>query len=158
MTDHIATIEIYRGVGIHDCQPRDRIEAVVRPMVDVVLAMSDVADLVRFAGDIAQPPEARLLAAAKCEAAQQIAAAGRVERPNVDLTLVRAMVAGLSSRRWRSPRGYGSALDTPPAPGDSGHQPRPPEYGRQVEEDGQRAREEERAERRPAPLLEEQPE
>lgn len=115
--DNIPIIETYRGVGIHDAQPPERIANVVKPAINYVLELSDVERLTDYAGNIAMPPEARLFAAAKCEAMYQIAAGERRERPNVDLEKLRATVAGLNSRRWRSPWGYGSLLDRPPEPG-----------------------------------------
>jgi hypothetical protein len=135
MSDEIGTVEVYKGVGVHDCQPRERIETVVRPAIDTVFAMADLQELVRYAGDITKPPEARLLAAAKCHATFQIAAADRVVRPEIRLDKVTASVVGLNSRRWRTTSGYGSDLDVPHAPGKPGHDPRPPEYARQVEDD-----------------------
>jgi hypothetical protein len=70
----------------------------------------------------------------------------RVVRPDVDLERVAASVAGLSSRRWRDPSGFGSLLDVPPGPGERGHDPRPPEYQQHVKDDWRRQDEEERAE------------
>lgn len=77
MSDEILSTEAHRDVGLHDCQPRDRIEQVVKPAIDAVFAMTDVDDLARYCGDITRPPEARLFAAAKCQAALQVAAAER---------------------------------------------------------------------------------
>jgi hypothetical protein len=135
MSDEIASIESYRGVGIDDCQPAERIATVVRPAIDEVVAMSRADELLAYARDIARPPEARRLAAAKCEALFEMAAADRVERPNLRIDRVRAAVAGLSSRRWRSPWAYCSLLDLPKAPGQPGPAPRPPEFAQQVEDD-----------------------
>jgi hypothetical protein len=146
VSDEIQAVEVYRGVNIDDCQPADRIESVVKRAIDTVFVMTDLQELARYAGDITRPPEARLFAAAKCHAMFQIAAADRVVRPEIRLHKVTASVAGLNSRIWRSPTGFGSCLDVPPPPGQPGHQPRPPEYGQQVEDDKGRRREDERAE------------
>ena len=117
--DTIPIIEIYRGVGVHDCQPPERIE-LVKAAIDDVYGISDLKRLCDYAGDITRPPEARLLAAAKCEATFQIAADESRKRPVVNLDLVRASVAGLSGEKWRSPREYCSLLDVPHAPGERG--------------------------------------
>ena len=111
--DIIPIVELYRGVGIHDRQPAERVESVVKPAIDRVLAMADEHDLFAIAQDAAEPPEARLLAAAKITAAFEIAAEERRNRPEVGLAKVRAAVAGLNSQRWRDPWRYGSKLDAP---------------------------------------------
>jgi hypothetical protein len=131
MSDDIPAVETYRGVGIHDCQPRERIETVVKPALDAIFALTDLGELVRYAADITKPPEARLFAAAKVRAGFQVAADTRVVRPVVNLDRVVASVAGLNSRNWRCPSGYGSLLDV----GRPGLAPRPPEFAQQVEDD-----------------------
>jgi hypothetical protein len=113
--DAIPIVETYRGVGIHDAQPRRRIEEVVKPAIDVVLALEDVHALARIAEDVSRPPEARLLAAAKVEAAFSLAAEARWTRPLIDLARVKACVAGLGSQNWRDPWFYTSLLDSSPA-------------------------------------------
>ena len=109
--DSIPIVATHRGVGIHAGQPRARIDGVVKPAIDQVLAMTDAAELARYAADAGNPPEARLFAAARCEAAWQLAAEGRASRPAVDLLQVRASVAGLSSAGWASTTHYASLLD-----------------------------------------------
>src|SRR5262249_30862917 len=94
MNNEIATKEVHRGVGIHDCQPPERIEAAVKPAIDAVLAMTMAADLLAYCQDVRNPPESRLLAAAKLEALFELAASDRVARPVIDLEFVRAVVAG----------------------------------------------------------------
>lgn len=143
MSDQIAIIETYRGVRIHDAQSVERIEGTVKHAIDAVFAMSDPAKLLQYALDVRHVPEARLLAQAKVEATIEMAAADRVTRPSIDVNLVRAACPGLASRRCRSPSGYGSIFDVPPAPGQLGHDPRPVEYQHQVEEDAERATREE---------------
>lgn len=118
--DRIPVAEIYRGIGVHCDQSRDRVERVVKPSVDKVLSMNDVAALYDLAGDITQPPEARLLAGAKALAAFELAAEDRRVRPDIDLDRLRARVAGLDCRRWRHPLLFCSLLDTPPRPGARG--------------------------------------
>jgi len=107
----IPIVECYKGVGIHDQQTRDRIERVVRWEIDRVLVMNDVRELVEFAADRGNSPEARMLAASKVEAIYQLAAEERRQRPDIDLDDVRASVAGLDSAAWRSPWGYGTLAD-----------------------------------------------
>jgi hypothetical protein len=138
VSDEIPAVEVYRGVGIDDMQSHERIEHVVKPAIDEVFGMTNTRELLNYCGDITKPPEGRLFAAAKLQAGFQMAAAGRVERPNVDLQVVNAMIAGLGSRRWRSPWGYGSLLDVPAGPGQRGHDPRPDEFRQQIEADRRR--------------------
>ena len=99
--DAIPCLEQYRGVGIHDHQPRRRIDRVVKPAIDRVFAMSDPDELFDFARDIGNPPEARTFAAAKCRAAWQIATDNRQARPTSRLDDIAAAVAGLNSQRRR---------------------------------------------------------
>ncbi|GAB5429687.1 MAG: hypothetical protein Devi2KO_31460 [Devosia indica] len=115
--DRIPIVETYRGVGIHDQQPRERIDGVVKPAIDGVLAIGDVKRLAEYAANTGNPPEARLLASARVEAMWELAAESRELRPDINLSVVRGSVAGLQSLRWRSPRYYGSLLDKPDGPG-----------------------------------------
>ena len=115
--DRIPIVETYRGVGIHDQQPRERIDGVVKPAIDRVLGIGDVKRLADYAADTGNPPEARLLASARVEAMWELAAESRELRPDINLAVVRGSVAGLQSIRWRSPRYYGSLLDKPDGPG-----------------------------------------
>lgn len=139
MDDKIQPVEIYRGVDIQDCQPPARIEAVVKPEIDAVFAMTEVRDLVQYCDDTSKPPEARLLAVAKLKALHQIAADDRTERPNINLEYIDAATVGLDSRSWRSPWYYGSLFDRPLDPVR-----RPPEYQRQVEDDRDQYRDDQR--------------
>ena len=95
MSDKISIVETYKGVGIHDLQTSARIEGVVKLEIDRVHAMTDPSSLFDFAGDPTKNPEARLLAAARCEASWELAAESREVRPDVDLTKLRALTAGL---------------------------------------------------------------
>lgn len=113
----IPIIETYRGVGIHDSQPRERIEQRVKPEIDRVLEMGDMAELLQYCGDITKPPEARLLAGAKCEAIFQLAVSERRARPNMDLDNLRARYRLAGSNYWRDPWNYCSLIDTRSAPG-----------------------------------------
>jgi len=115
-------LETYRGIGIHDFQPTERIQAIVKPEIDAVLALDDINQLLAVAGDTYRPPEARLLAAAKLEARFELAAERREARPAIDLQRLRARTAGLDSVDWADPASFGSLLDTPPQPGSA---PRP---------------------------------
>lgn len=109
--DQIPVVEIYRGVGIEDRQPLERIEFIVKPAIDRVHAMGDPDLLAAYADDADNPPEARLFAAAKVEVELEIATAERRLRPVTSLEQLRAIVAGLGSRRWRDPDRYCSLLD-----------------------------------------------
>jgi hypothetical protein len=117
--DEIPTVGTYRGVGLQDQQSKKRL-AVVRRAIDRVFEEHDFERLFEIARAVSWPPEARLFAAAKLEAAFQIAADERRERPDIDLARVGAAVPGLNSRRWRDPSHYGSLLDPGPAPGQVG--------------------------------------
>lgn len=117
--DQIPVTEFYRGVGLHDLQGPDRLE-IVRRAIDDVYDQPHLPRLLEIAGDPMWPPEARLFAAAKLEATHQIAADDRKVRPDIDLSLVQAVVAGLNSVKWRDPARYGSLLDPGPGPGEPG--------------------------------------
>ena len=110
----IPCVEYYQGVGIHDCQPRERIEGKVIPALDFVFALDDVAALLDFCGDASKPPEARQLAGVKLLAMYHIAAEERRTRPAIDPDHVWALFAGLDSQAWRSKRCYGTILDEGP--------------------------------------------
>src|SRR5690242_12333703 len=61
--DRIPIVETYRGVGIHNEQPRKRIERVVKPEIDRVFdELHGVRELFEFAKSAANSPEARMLA------------------------------------------------------------------------------------------------
>jgi hypothetical protein len=111
MAHDMPTIGTYRGVPLHDFQPRARIEKVVKPAIDEVFGIADPEKLFTYAANNQNPPEARLFAAARCEACHQLAAESRVARPAIDLQLLRAHVAGLGSRQWVDPKHYTSVLD-----------------------------------------------
>jgi hypothetical protein len=83
----------------------------VKAAIDRVARMSDILELVDFAADVLQPPEARMFAASKVEVEYELAAEERRNRPVVDLDRVRASVAGLDSVEWRSPVVYGTDLE-----------------------------------------------
>ena len=117
MTDKIPTIGVYRGVGLHAFQDQTRL-AVVRGDIDDAFALDDAERLFAFAADLMRAPEARLLAAARVKALFELATERREVRPNVDLQLLRAHVAGLDSLRWLDRRHYGTALAPGLAPGE----------------------------------------
>ena len=106
----IPVIGSHRGIGIHDCQSPARVR-VVKAAIDRVARMSDIVELIDFAADPKQPPEARMFAANKVEVEYELAAEERRNRPIVDLEKVRATVAGLDSLEWRSPVVYGTDLE-----------------------------------------------
>jgi hypothetical protein len=109
--DAIPIVEVYRGVGIEDQQPLERIE-LVKCEIDRVHRLSDAGELADYAGDARHPPEARMLAEARAEALWEIAGEERRSRP-VSLERLRAATAGLGTRRWRDPDRYASLLDGP---------------------------------------------
>ena len=106
----IQTVEVYRGVGIHDCQPKERIENVVKPEIDKVFALEDETKLFAYIREFRNPPEARLLAGAKLEALFFLAIDERRERPTFNPDEVKAWTAGLTSRAWRNSTHYGTLL------------------------------------------------
>jgi hypothetical protein len=108
--DAIPIVEVYRGVGIEDQQSSERIK-VVKRAIDRVHAMDDPEQLAASADNARNPPEARLLAGAKCEAAFEISTEERRLRPAIDMDRLRASTAGLGCRRWRDPWRYASLLD-----------------------------------------------
>jgi hypothetical protein len=108
--DRIPTIAVHRGIGLHDCQSPARIK-LVKAAIDRVARMSDIMELVDFAADAVQPPEARLFAANKAEIHYQLAAEERRNRPAIDLDRLRATVSGLDGIVWRDPDRFGSLLD-----------------------------------------------
>lgn len=110
-TDDIPTIGQYRGVGLFDHQSPVRL-AVVKAEIDAVMATDDPGTLVAFASCPDNAPESRILAGAKCEAIYLSAADDRKARPNIDVELVRASVAGLKSKTWRDPDYHGSLIDS----------------------------------------------
>lgn len=111
-TGEIPAAELYRGVPIHDGQPRDRIERAVKPEIDRVIAMGDLVELVDYAADVSHSPEARLLAGAKAEAILAGYGEDRQKRPRgFSIEYVQAITAGLNSVTWRSPTHYGTLLD-----------------------------------------------
>jgi hypothetical protein len=108
--DDIPASESYRGIRIHDWQPTARIRNIVRPAIDAVLAEDDLESLAAIAMDISNPPEARLLAAAKLEAAFNRAAEEHRERPNIDVAYIKSCAVIANSRHWRDPDRYASLL------------------------------------------------
>ena len=108
--DQIPVVEVYRGVGIEDQQPPERVE-LVKCAIDHVHRMSGADELVDYADDARHPPEARMLAGARAEALWELAAEERRLRPGISLEKLRASTAGLGSRRWRDPWRYCSLLD-----------------------------------------------
>ena len=92
---------------------------VVRPAIDRVLdEIDDAGELLRYAGNSDNPPEARLLAGAKLLALFEHRAEARWTRPpGVTRETVLATIAGLNSVRWRDPWHYCSLLDVRRPPG-----------------------------------------
>jgi hypothetical protein len=110
--DRIPAIDWHRGCAIEDPQPHDRVKLVKRAIDHIHgLSLDDAEALVAYAGDARNPPEARLYAAARLEALWQLASEERRLRPGVSLERLRASVAGLGSKTWRSPWHFASLLD-----------------------------------------------
>jgi hypothetical protein len=109
--DQIEIVEVYRGVGIHDCQPPSRIENVVKPSIDKVYAENDLNVLVAICEDEREPPEARLFAFAKLKAAFEMAVDERRMRPDIDLARAEAFLSALDSEDFRDSHSYGSLFD-----------------------------------------------
>ena len=74
--DDIPIVEKYRGVGIHDCQTRERIDTVVRPAIAAVFEISAPDMLFVYLQSAGNPPEARLFALAKLTALGEAQRAG----------------------------------------------------------------------------------
>ena len=92
---------------------------VVKPAIDRVLdEIDDAGELLRYAGNSYNPPEARLLAGAKLLALFELSAEARWTRPpGLTRETVTATIAGLNSVRWRDPWRYCSLLDVRHPPG-----------------------------------------
>ena len=106
----IPTIGVHRNVGIYDNQSPARVK-IVKAAIDRVAKISDLMELVAYAADCQQPPEARLFAANKVEVEYEVAAEERRNRPTIDMDRLRATVAGLNSVKWRDPSRHCSLLD-----------------------------------------------
>jgi hypothetical protein len=107
--DLIPTVEVFRGVRLHDQQTPARLR-VVRTAIKRVCRLSRPEKLMAYLQDAANPPEARLAAAQRLE---ELVAQGRDQRkpPFIDIAHARACVAGLDSRKWRDPVKYCSLLE-----------------------------------------------
>ena len=127
----IPVVEMYRGVGLHDQQPPERLE-LVRREIDLVWAMTKPRDLFAFACNERNAPEARLFAEALCESVHVLAAETRSLRPAVNLDQLHACCAGLNSQSWRSPWRYGTLADRDAVPREV------PLDGRHAHDDGGR--------------------
>jgi hypothetical protein len=110
--DQIPAIETYRNVRIHNEQPLERIEHVVKPQLDKILASDDLQALFAVCQDITWSPEARLLARSKLLAALEAAANNRMPKPpGITVEAVRAQTAGLDSVTYRDRHYYCTTLE-----------------------------------------------
>jgi hypothetical protein len=110
--DRIPSVETYKGCRIHDQQPRARIEAVIKPELDRISAISDPHELFRICGNVSWSPEARLLCRARLLASWELATEGRMPRPEgITLDQIRMHTAGLDSARWRDRWHYCCSLE-----------------------------------------------
>lgn len=110
MSKKIPIVDYHRGIGLHNHQSPARLR-VVKAAIDRVAGLSNIAELVAFAEDAKQPPEARLYAQAKILAEYQLSAEERRNRPDVDVDRLGACTTGLDSVKWRSPTHFGSMFD-----------------------------------------------
>jgi hypothetical protein len=110
-TEEIEITEVYKGVGIHADQPRERIERTVKPAIDEVQRITTLEEWAKYAGDCANPPEARLLAAAMCKVTFEIARNERRRISGMKPSAVAALVVGLNIKYWRDRNYYCSLFD-----------------------------------------------
>jgi hypothetical protein len=104
----------YRGCRIHDKQPRERVETIVKPELDRIFAISDPQKLYEICGNVSWSPEARLLCRARLLAGWELATEGRMPRPaGFTLDQIKAHTGALDSITWRDPFFYCSDLDYP---------------------------------------------
>jgi hypothetical protein len=108
--DQIPTIGCYKGVPLENEQSEARL-GLVRGEIARVLDMTDAGELADWAADSWHSPESRQLAVAMCESMWTVASETRANRPAVDMERLRASVAGLGSKNWRSPWHFASLLD-----------------------------------------------
>jgi hypothetical protein len=100
--DRIPSLEVYKSCRIHDQQPRERIEAVVKPEIDRISAISDPQELFKISANVSWSPEARLLCRARLLAGWELATEGRMPRPEgISLDQIKMHTGGLDSVRWR---------------------------------------------------------
>jgi hypothetical protein len=110
--DIIPAAEIYKGCRVHNEQPVERIERVVKPEIDKVLASDDLQALYALCQDVGWCPEARLLARSKLLAAMEASATDRMPRPpGISVEMIRAHTAGLDVCSWRDHEFYCSSLE-----------------------------------------------
>src|SRR6266851_2608080 len=111
--ERIPCTEVYRSCRIHDQQPPERIETIVKPEIDRVFAISDPRELFEICKNVSWSPEARLLCRARLLAGWELATEGRLPRPEgITIEGVKAHTGGLDSRTWRDRDHYCSSLDS----------------------------------------------
>jgi hypothetical protein len=125
-------IEVYRGIGIHDFQDVSRISEVVKPAIDHVFNITQPHDLIDYAGNALNPPEARLFAADRYQAIYDVRAEQHGKRP-AELQLLAAKTAGVDCLQWASSWQYCSLLDVA-SPGTMRPPCRPPEQQARIEQ------------------------
>ena len=110
---YFPVVEKYKGLGVFDYQSRERIEMTVRPQIDMIDQIDDVAILYDFAVNAMLCPEARLFARAKIEAVYELRATEHGNRGDTDLTKLRVgcPTGGLLTMKWADPMRYCSLLD-----------------------------------------------
>ncbi len=123
----IKTVEIYRGVGLHDHQGPERL-ALVRSEIDVVFELQgSVGDLFEWVKWRPHSPESRLLAGALIRATCEQASERRRGAPPVDLKLLDAHLVGLDSVQGRSRWEFDTRYRTRDAPGSANRPIRRPQ-------------------------------
>jgi hypothetical protein len=104
----------YKGCRIHDQQPRERVEGVVKPEIDRISAISDPHELFRICGNVSWSPEARLLCRVRLLAGGELATEGRMPRPEgISVDQIKCQTGGLDSVTWRDRTHYCTSLDAP---------------------------------------------
>lgn len=110
----------YRGVPLHEGQSEARL-VVVRRDIDRAHALQDLDQIVPFACNPGNAPEARVYARAKAIAVLDEAVDRRAARSRTTVwtrELIMASASGLDTLHWRSPWHYCSTLDSRNRPGE----------------------------------------
>lgn len=125
------SIATYRGVDVHDFQSQERIETIIVPEIDRVLAIhadtdTATAALLRWIVDGSRSPESRLLAG-RLLLEPAAALAAQRQKVNLDRAFISAALAGLDTLESACPTNYGARFH-PPAPPGVSFPERPPEH------------------------------
>ena len=99
--DVVDCCEVYRNRGLHVGQSPERL-ALVRGEIDRICEITSAQRLFEIVADRRWSPEARALAAARCEAAAELSRQRRDGGVDIDIELLRAHAVNAVTRRWRS--------------------------------------------------------